>query len=126
MFNIPLWHKNKQAMDTAAARENHNAARHSHQDLKNRLPHRISALASEIGQTLKRYRLYNDELIARADQWARSSFDAYEVGQVTFDSMISARILVLKYRQEAARLFYNIYQKKAELAILTGNVPAVE
>jgi len=126
MFNIPLWHKNKQAMDMASAKENQNAARHSHQDLKNRLPHQISALASEIAQTLKRYRLYKDELIARADQWARSSVDAYEVGQVTFDSMISARIRVLKYKQEAARLFYSIYQKKAELAALAGNLPTVE
>jgi hypothetical protein len=40
--------------------------------------------------------------------------------------MISARIRVLKYKQEAARLFYSIYQKKTELAVLAGNLPTVE
>lgn len=126
MFNIPLWHKNKQTREMAAAMENRNAAQNLHQDLKNRLPHQIRALVSEIGQTQKRYRLYTDELIARANQWARSAVDAYQVGQVEFDTMINARIRVLKYKQEAARLFYTIYQKKAELAALIGNLPTSE
>jgi hypothetical protein len=37
--------------------------------------------------------------------------------------MIKARIQVLKYKQEARRLFYTTYQKRAEIEALIGGIP---
>lgn len=64
--------------------------------------------------------MYTQELIPQSGQWARSALDAYQVGKVEFDTMINARIRVLRYRQEASRLVYTAYQKRAELEALIG------
>ncbi|MFO7838609.1 MAG: TolC family protein, partial [Desulfosalsimonadaceae bacterium] len=119
-MDIPLWHKSKQSSEVAAATENQRSARNRYNDLKTRLPYRISSLAAEIKDSRRRYELYKNELIPQAGQWARSAIEAYEVDKVEFDTMIEARIKVLNYRREASRLFYNIYQKRAELEAWTG------
>ncbi|MFP4158769.1 MAG: TolC family protein [Desulfobacterales bacterium] len=119
-MDIPLWHKSKQSREVAAASENQRSARSRYHDLKTRLPYRISSLAAEIKDSRRRYQLYKNELIPQAGQWARSALDAYEVDRVEFDTMIQARIRVLNYRREASRLFYNIYQKRAELEAWIG------
>lgn len=119
-INIPLWHKTRQSNELAAAVENRHSALNRHQDVQSRLPHEIDALVTEIENTGRRYRLYAEELIARAGQWARAAEDAYQVGRVEFDTMISARIRVLKYRREASRLLFTVYQKRAELEALVG------
>ncbi|MFW6283879.1 MAG: TolC family protein, partial [Desulfosalsimonas sp.] len=119
-MDIPLWHKSKQSREVAAASENQRSARNRYHDLKSRLPYRISSLASEIKDSRRRYKLYKNELIPQAGQWARSALDAYEVDRVEFDTLIQARIRVLNYRREASRLFYNIYQKRAELEAWIG------
>ncbi|MBS3732712.1 MAG: TolC family protein, partial [Desulfobacterales bacterium] len=119
-MDIPLWHKSKQSSEVAAAIENERSARNRYHDLKTRLPYRISSLAAEIKDSRRRYALYEKELIPQAGQWARSALEAYEVDRVEFDTMIEARIRVLKYRREASRLFYNIYQKRAELEAWIG------
>ena len=119
-MDIPLWHKSKQSRAVAAATENQRSARSRYHDLKTRLPYRINSLAAEIKDSRRRYTLYKNELIPQAGQWARSALDAYEVDRVAFDTMIEARIRVLNYRREASRLFYNIYQKRAELEAWIG------
>lgn len=119
-MDIPLWHKRKQSNEVAAASGNAFSAQNRYRDLRTRLPYRIQSLASEIKDTRRRYRLYTEELIPQAGQWARSAQEAYEVDRVAFDTMIDARIRVLKYRREATRLFYDIYQKRAELEAWVG------
>ena len=119
-LDIPLWHQTKQDHQLAAAVNDQRYAQNRYQNLKKRLPHKVHALASEIEDTCRRYRLYTRELIPQAGQWAGSALDAYQVGQVEFDAMIDARIRVLKYRREASRLLHTAYQKRAELKALIG------
>jgi len=119
-MDIPLWHKSKQSNEVAAASRNQFSAQNRYRDLQNRLPYRIQSLVAEINDTRRRYRLYTEELIPQAGQWARSAKEAYEVDRVEFDTMIDARIRVLKYRREASRLFHDIYQKRAELEAWVG------
>ncbi|MFO7931650.1 MAG: TolC family protein [Thermodesulfobacteriota bacterium] len=119
-MDIPLWHKSKQSGEVAAASENQRSARNRYHDLRTRLPYRINSLTSEIKDSRRRYDLYKNDLIPHAGKWARSALDAYEVDRVEFDTMIEARIKVLNYRREASRLFYNIYQKRAELEAWIG------
>ena len=125
-MDIPLWHKSKQSREVAAASENQRSARNRYHDLKTRLPYRIHSLAAEIKDSRRRYALYQNERIPQAGQWARSALEAYAVGRVAFDTMIEARIRVLKYRRQASRLFYNIYQKRAELEAWTGGAAQTE
>ncbi len=119
-IEIPLWHKKKQSNELAAAMHDQRFAQNRYQDLKIRIPYKINSLISEIEDTARRYRLYTQELIPQSGQWARSALDAYQVGKVEFDTMINARIRVLRYRQEASRLVYTAYQKRAELEALIG------
>jgi outer membrane protein TolC len=120
MMDVPLWHQSKQSREATAAGHQLRAAQSSYTDLKRRLPHQISALVSEIKDTRQRLQLYTNELIPQAEQWARSSLDAYEVGKVAFDTMIDARIRLLRYEREASRLQFTIYQKRAALEALIG------
>lgn len=126
VMDIPLWHKDKQSKELAAASEFQRSAENRYRDLKSRLPYRINALVSEISDNRRRYQLYTEELVPRAGQWARSALEAYEVGKVEFDTMIDARIRVLKYRRQASRLLYTIYQKRAELEAWTGGAAETE
>lgn len=125
-MDIPLWHKDKQSKELAAASEFQRSAENRYRDLKTRLPYRINSLVSEISDIRRRYSLYTEELIPQASQWARSALEAYEVGKAGFDNMIEARIRVLKYRRQARRLFFTIYQKRAELEAWIGGAAETE
>ncbi|MFP3983138.1 MAG: TolC family protein [Desulfurivibrionaceae bacterium] len=124
--DIPLWHKDKQAKELAAASEFQHSAENRYRNLKSRLPYQIKTLVSEIRDLRRRYNLYTEELIPGASQWARSALEAYEVGKAEFDNMIDARIRVLKYRQQASRLFFTIYQQRAELEAWIGGAAETE
>ncbi|MBS3778763.1 MAG: TolC family protein [Desulfovermiculus sp.] len=119
-IEIPLWHKKKQSNELAATIHDQRFAQNRYQDLKTRIPYKINSLISEIEDAVRRYRLYTQELVPQSGQWARSALDAYQVGKVEFDTMINARIRVLKFRQEASRLLFTAYQKRAELEALIG------
>mgnify|MGYP006291599877 CR=1 FL=1 len=120
MMDVPLWHRTKQSRDVAAAGHQLRSAENRYTDLRRRLPHQINTLVSEIEDTRQRHLLYRDELIPQAEQWARSALDAYEVGKVPFDTMIDARIRLLRYERDASRLKFTIYQKRAALEALVG------
>ncbi|MFP4533654.1 MAG: TolC family protein [Desulfobacterales bacterium] len=120
MLDVPLWHRTKQSRDVAATSHQLRSAENRYTDLRRRLPHQINTLVSEIEDTRQRYQLYHDELISQAEQWARSALDAYEVGKVPFDTMIDARIRLLRYERDASRLKFTIYQKRAALEALAG------
>ena len=92
----------------------------SYRNLLETLPHRVHALATEIGDTQQNYRLYVDALLVQSEQWARSSLAAYEVGKVEFNTMINAQIRMLRIELQAKRYLYNIYQKWAELEEVLG------
>ncbi len=120
MMDIPLWHQRKQAKEVAATEQKQQAAENRYLGLRRRLPYQIDALAQKIRDTRRRYRLYQNSLIPGARQWARSATDAYQVGKVSFDTMINARIRVLKYQREASRLLHQVYQIRAELEAVLG------
>jgi outer membrane protein TolC len=84
------------------------------------LPYQVDALATEIKNTQKNYKLYVDALLVQSEQWARSSLAAYEVGKVEFNTMVSAHIMLLRAELQAKRYLYSIYQKLAELQEIIG------
>jgi len=118
--NLPVWAKSRQNKKLAAAKKSHEAAIKSYRNLVNSLPYQVDALATEIKNTQKNYKLYVDALLVQAEQWARSSLAAYEVGKVEFNTMVNAQILLLRAELQAKRYLYTIYQKLAELEEVIG------
>jgi len=119
-INVPLWAKSRQNKKLAAAKKGNEAAIKSYRNLADSLPHQVDALATEIKNTQKNYRLYVDALLVQSEQWARSSLAAYEVGKVEFNTMVNAQIMLLRAELQAKRYLYSIYQKVAELEEMIG------
>ena len=72
------------------------------------------------GRSDSNYRLYADALVLQAEQWARSSLAAYEVGKVEFNTMINAHIRLLRFELQSDRYLFTIYEKRAELEEILG------
>jgi outer membrane protein TolC len=119
-MNIPLWQKNRQDSKLAAKKEDHQAAINFYRNLVERLPHKVDALAVEIRDTQKNYRLFTDALLLQAEQWASSSLTAYEVGELEFNTMIGAQIRLLRFELQTENYLFKIYQKRAELEEILG------
>jgi outer membrane protein TolC len=119
-MNIPLWQNSRQDSKLAAVKKDHQAAVNFYRNLVESLPHRVDALVTEIGDTQKNYRLFNEALLLQADQWASSSLSAYEVGAVEFNTMIGAQIQLLRFELQTANYMFRIYQKRAELEETLG------
>ena len=119
-MNIPLWQHKRQDSKLAAAKKNHQAAINFYRNLIESLPHRVDALVTEIRDTQKNYRLFTDALLLQADQWASSSLLAYEVGKLEFNTMLGARIRLLRFELQTANYMFRIYQKRVELEEVLG------
>ncbi len=120
VINIPLWKKSRQDKKLAATRFRHRAAVASYKNLVKSLPHQIDALATDIRNIQKNYRLIKDALIVQAEQWARSSLAAYEVGKVEFNTMTMAQIRLLRFELQSEKYLFSLYQKRVELEEALG------
>ncbi len=120
VMNIPLWKKNRQDKKLSANQSRHQAALRSYQNLVRSLPHKIDALATDIQNIQKNYRLITDALIVQAEQWAHSSLAAYEVGKVEFNTMLTAQIRLLRFELQSVNYLLSLYKKRAELEEVLG------
>ena len=120
VVNIPLWQKTRQDKKLEANKSLHQAALRSYQNLANSLPHQIDALVTDIRNIQKNYKLITDALIVQADQWARSSLTAYEVGKVNFNTTINAQIHLLRFELQSENYLFSLYEKRAELEEVIG------
>jgi cobalt-zinc-cadmium efflux system outer membrane protein len=119
-MNVPLWQNTRQDPKLEATLKARDAAEKSHQNLLKRLPYQVDALVTEIHETQENYKLFTEALLLQADQWARSSQSAYEVGTIEFNTMISAHIRLLRFELQADKYLYDVYQKRAELEETIG------
>jgi outer membrane protein TolC len=120
VMNIPLWQKTRQDPKLAATLKTREAAEKSFRNLLKSLPFQVDALITEIRDTQKNYKLFTDALLLQADQWARSSQAAYEVGSIEFNSMINAQIRLLHFELQADKYLFDVYRKRAELEEVLG------
>ena len=120
VVNIPLWQKTRQDKKLEANKSLHQAALRSYQNLVNSLPHKIDALVTDIRNIQKNYKLITHALIVQANQWARSSLTAYEVGKVNFNTTINAQLQLLRFELRAENYLFSLYEKRAELEEVLG------
>jgi len=119
-LNIPLWFKTRQDKKLSATQKSHLAARHSYRNLVQTLPHQVNAQVTDINKFQENYGVYSDALIPQAQQWAKSTLAAYQVGELEFDTMIRAQLQVFRLELQSDKYMYSIYQKRAELEELLG------
>jgi outer membrane protein TolC len=120
VMNLPLWQKTRQDPKFEATMKAREAAEKSHQNLLKSLPYQVDALVTDIHETQDNYKLFTEALLLQADQWARSSQSAYEVGTIEFNTMISAHIRLLRFELQADKYLFDVYQRRAELEEILG------
>ncbi len=118
--NLPVWQNRKQDKKLAAAAAMHRSTEQSYENQVKNISHQLDALATEIINLQDNYYLYQRTLLPQAEDWARSALDAYEVGEVEFDTMISARMRLLMFELQGERFRMDIFKKRAELEMLIG------
>jgi outer membrane protein TolC len=124
VVNIPIWQKTRQDSKLSSTLKAREAAEKSYRNLVKSLPFQVDALITEIRDTQKNYKLFTDALLLQADQWARSSQAAYEVGSLEFNTMLDAQIRLLRFALQADKYLFDIYRKRAELEeVLGGSIP---
>ncbi len=120
VMNLPLWQKTRQDPKFEATMKAREAAEKSHQNLLKSLPYQVDALVTDIHETQDNYKLFTEALLLQADQWARSSQSAYEVGTIEFNTMISAHLQLLRFELQADKYLFDVYQRRAELEEILG------
>ena len=119
-INLPIWRHSKQDKKLAAATAMHQASVQSYENLAKSINHRLDALVTEIINLQDSYRLYKSSLLPQAGDWSRSALDAYEVGELEFDTMINARMRLLMFERQMERYRLDVFKKRAELEALIG------
>jgi outer membrane protein TolC len=122
ILNLPVWQKNRQDSKLAASRADYQAAVKAYRNTISRLPHQLDALVTEINDTQSNYRLYTKGLLLQADHWSQAAASSYEVGKVDFNTMINAKLKLLRFEQQALRYRKTVLQKRAELGELSGTL----
>ncbi|MCP4338292.1 MAG: TolC family protein [Desulfobulbaceae bacterium] len=126
-MTVPLWQSTRQDSKLAAAKKRLVAAKKSLQGLRQTLPHSIDRVLAEIEGARDSYSLLREALSVQAAHLADASLSAYSVGKVEFDTMLSARMRLLRIDLKAERYKYQIYKKIAELEELIGtNLSSLE
>lgn len=119
-MSVPIWSAKKQDNNLSANKKKKEAAQKSLQGLVNTIPHQVEALAAELRTLRKNLQLYEEGLIVQAEQWARSSLLAYEVGKIEFNTMINSQIRLARLQLKAEKYRFSIFQKYAELEEVLG------
>jgi len=123
--NIPLWQDNYKA-----------AKRQAEANLSKSVQQKISFQNITISQTMqvlydyqdaqRKFKLYSDVLIPKAQELLLASESAYKSGKVDFLSLIDAQRTLLKYQLDYNRALADSQQKLAELEMLAGTELAVK
>jgi outer membrane protein TolC len=119
-ISLPVWQNRKQDRQLAAATAMRQSAEQSFENLAENITHQLDSLIFEIVSLQDNYFLYRQTLLPQAENWARSALDAYEVGEVEFDTMINAKMRLLMFELQAEKYLFDIYKKRAELEALIG------
>lgn len=119
-ITVPLWQSKRQDSQLAAAEKRLIAAQKSLLGLRQTLPHTIDQVLAEIDGARENHQLFRQALSLQAAHLADASLAAYSVGKVEFNTMLSARIRLLRIELKAENYRYQVYKKVAELEELIG------
>lgn len=119
-MTVPLWQSTRQDSKLAGAEKRLAGAEKTLLGLQANLPHNINMLLAEIAAARENHGLYRNALTIQAAHLADASLAAYSVGKVEFNTMLTARVRLLRIELKAEKYKYQIYKKLAELEELIG------
>lgn len=119
-FSVPLYKTTRQDTKFAATEQRLTAAEKSLLGFKNTLSQNIHQLLAEIEGARQNYDLYQNALAVQAANLADASLVAYSVGKVEFNTMLSARLRLLRVELTAEKYRYQSYKKLTALEQLIG------
>ncbi len=119
-MTVPLWQSTSQDSKLAAAQKRLSSAERSLLGMIRTLPQNIDKLLAQIEAARENYLLYHGALSVQATNLADAALAAYSVGKIEFNTMLSARIRLLRIQLKAESYKYEIYKKLAELEELIG------
>lgn len=118
-LNLPIWRKSYRAGELQA-RAQARRARSEQEQLQNDLVARAERMLYEYEDSGRKFRLYRDVLVPRAEELVGASEAAYTAGTVDFLSLIDAQQTLLQYQLQRERAYANHQQRLAELDALAG------
>ncbi len=122
-FDVPLFTRDRQDRELAAARSRTRSAESRHEDFARELLARLHttiAEATRLGATLS---LYQDELSPLAEAAVAAEMAGYRTGEGSLATVAEAQRKRLEVRQKTARLRADLGLAQAELQYLTGVAP---
>ena len=119
-FSLPLFTKNRQQRDLAAARSETRAARYDREDMLRDLLGRLDVAMQQHEQAERQLALYEQELIPAARQVVESTSQAYADNAAGFDQLVEAQLELYAFDVRRLELEERVQRARAELYYLAG------
>lgn len=120
MFTLPVFAGAKEDRLAAASRSEARAARSRRDALVRRLEGEVRSAFAAAGRQLELVRLYDEEIVPRAERNLASAIGSYQAGTVDFLTLLDARVQLQSQQLEALRARANYVRQLARLARAAG------
>lgn len=120
MFQIPVFASSKEDKLASASRSQARAARSRADALQRRLESEVRAAWAAASRHHERIRLYDEEIVPRAERNLISATGAYQSGSVDFLTLLDARVQLQNQQLEALRARASYVRELARLARASG------
>ncbi|MFZ5979680.1 MAG: TolC family protein, partial [Candidatus Zixiibacteriota bacterium] len=118
-LRLPLWFS-KQRNNSQAAFQNVQTSKEKERAFASRLERMISNKTGQLRTTRQSYLQYEREILPQAKAAYEAAMTAYEVGQVDYNTLISAQLELLDIELERLSLLKDYHTTLAVLLELTG------
>jgi outer membrane protein TolC len=118
-LNLPIWRRSYRAGELQA-RAMARRAQYERKDLENNLVARTERVLYEFENSGRQVRLYEQELVPKAQELIGASEAAYMAGTTDFLRLIDAQQTLLQFQLARERSRADQQQKRAELEMLVG------
>lgn len=119
-LSLPLFTKNRQERDLAAARSETRAARHGREDILRDLLGRLDVAIQQHEQAERQLALYEHELVPAARQVVESTSQAYADNAAAYDELVDAQLELYAFEVRRLELEERVQRARAELYYLAG------
>ncbi len=119
-IDLPLFFWNKQSKEVSRAGFGLESGRQKLQDLENKLNYSVSAKFYEFQKGWKKIQLYRQGLLVQARQSLESARAGYQVGSVSFLTLLDSHKLLLDFEIEYNRAISEYLKTLAQLEELVG------
>ncbi|MCG8473529.1 MAG: TolC family protein [Desulfobacterales bacterium] len=122
-FPVPLWKASREDRLTASRRQQARAAHQGLQGYDLAIPHRISALVTQMETAAARHQHYLKSWIPRARQLADALVSRYEVGEGSYETMIRGLMDAMQAEVMGKEYLRQALVAESELMRLAGVLP---